>query len=220
MTLMPVWNTSARGSSESNAGASRWISQRSVTPSSGWPPVSRGSPITLNTWPRVTSPTGTLMPAPVFTTMAPRLRPSVGFRATTRTRLSPICWATSPVMTTAWPSTSEVIWTAWLISGSAPRGNSTSTTGPAMATTWPSLRWPVCVLAVSVTVIGVYSGGRANGAGGSMHEGHAVEVVEVLAEGVGRREVVRQQRVRRVAVLAQGLGTAHDLHDLGGDGVL
>ena len=43
--------------------------------------ASSGSPMTLNTWPSVTSPTGTLMPRPVLCTAVPRVRPSVGFRA-------------------------------------------------------------------------------------------------------------------------------------------
>jgi hypothetical protein len=52
------------------------------------------------------SPTGTVMPAPVLRTGVPRVRPSVGFRQMARTRLSPICWATSArTVTTVLPST-------------------------------------------------------------------------------------------------------------------
>ena len=43
--------------------------------------VSRGSPMTLNTWPSVPLPTGTVMPRPRFFTGVPRTRPSVGFMA-------------------------------------------------------------------------------------------------------------------------------------------
>ena len=65
-------------------------------------------------------------------------RPSVGFRQMTRTRLSPICCATSAVIVIVSPSSSMSISSALLISGSASGGNSTSTTGPAIATTRPS----------------------------------------------------------------------------------
>ena len=54
--------------------------------------------MTLNTWPSTPSPTGIVMPCPRLRTTVPRRRPSVGFRQMTRTRLSPICWATSAVI--------------------------------------------------------------------------------------------------------------------------
>ena len=115
MTLMPVSNICARGSSSSNGGGSRWMSQRSSTaPMSS---VSSGSPMTLNTWPSTASPTGTVMPRPVLRTTAPRTRPSVGFRQMQRTRPSPICCATSAVTVTFSPSSSRSISTAMLISG-------------------------------------------------------------------------------------------------------
>ena len=98
MTLMPVSNMSARGSSWSNAGESRWISHRSSTaPMSS---VSSASPSTLKTWPSVASPTGTDSPRPRFRTGVPRCRPSVALRHTQRTRPSPICCATSAVTVT------------------------------------------------------------------------------------------------------------------------
>ena len=96
--------------------------------------------MTLKTWPSTASPTGTEMPRPVLTTVAPRARPSVGFRQTQRTRPSPICWATSAVMMISSPSTTSFTWTAVLISGRACGGNSTSMTGPAMATIRPFSR--------------------------------------------------------------------------------
>ena len=88
MTFTPVSNILAEGSRASNDGAERWMSQRSGVPCSG---VSRQSPITFQMWPRVPSPTGACTPWPVLTTGAPRTRPSVGFMAMARTRLSPIC---------------------------------------------------------------------------------------------------------------------------------
>src|SRR3954451_3183802 len=148
------------------------------------------------------------MPRPVLRTIVPRLRPSVGFMQITRTRLSPICCATSAVMWMVLPSSSASISTAKLISGSASWGNSTSTTGPAMATTRPSLRAPLSVEVVSaVTVIAglLLFGFRA-----------VLEQIGIAALDRVGEEVVD------VALLpgAQGLGPTDDLHDLGGDRVL
>ena len=68
--------------------------------------------MTLKMWPSTSSPTGTVMPRPVFVTTAPRVSPSVGFRQTARTRPPPSCCATSAVTTTDSPPTSIVISTA------------------------------------------------------------------------------------------------------------
>src|ERR1700677_2747338 len=54
-----------------------------------------------------------------------------------RTRPSPICCATSATTVIVLASRLMSISTAWLISGRAWGGNSTSTTGPAIATTRP-----------------------------------------------------------------------------------
>ncbi len=138
MTFTPVSNIWALGSSESNEGALRCISHRSApTPAVG---SSRPWPITLNTWPSVASPTGTVMPLPVLRTTVPLVRPSVGFMAMARTRWEPICWATSATIVTLLPSTVTSNSRAVLISGSSPWGNSASMTGPAMPTMWPSRR--------------------------------------------------------------------------------
>ena len=59
-----------------------------------------------------------------------------------RTRPSPICWATSATMISFSPSRVTSTSTAPLISGRAWGGNSTSMTGPAMATTRPVGRLP------------------------------------------------------------------------------
>src|SRR6478735_9827619 len=152
------------------------------------------------------------MPRPRLRTSVPRRRPSVGFMVTTRTRLSPICWATSATTVTSWPSTSRVISRAWLISGSEPRGNSTSTTGPAMATTRPAFSSVV----FSVTVIG----GGGSSSRRSVGPGRLVQPVEVFGECVLGGEPARHQIFLAALVRAQGLGAADDLHDLGGDGVL
>src|ERR1700691_5214831 len=80
------------------------------------------------------------MPRPVWRTTAPRTRPSVGFMQTQRTRPSPICWAPSPVTVIVSPAMTMSTAMAWLISGSECGGNSTSTTGPAIATTRPVSR--------------------------------------------------------------------------------
>src|SRR5580692_3714111 len=142
--------------------------------------VSRGSPSTLNTWPSTASPTGTVIPRPRFRTGAPRTRPSVCCIQMQRTRPSPICWATSAVTWWDDPSSSMVNSTAWLISGSACGGNSTSITGPAMATTRPSSSTRPVVSFVCAVV------------------------------------VMRSSSLR----MAERLGSADDLHDLGRDGVL
>src|SRR3984957_6425631 len=179
MTLMPVSNIWALGSSWSNAGAGRWISQRSSMPSM-WS-VSSGWPSTLKTWPRTALPTGTEMPRPRLRTAAPRTSPSVCCMQMQRTRPSPICWATSAATVWVDPSSSMSNSTSKLISGSACGGNSTSITGPAMATTRPSSSArPVVPSALSAVV------------------------------------VMRSSSLR----LAERLGSADDLHDLGGDGVL
>ena len=93
------------------------------------------------------------MPRPRLRTGAPRLRPSVGFMAMARTRLSPMCWATSATIVVVSPSTSVSNSRAQLISGRLSGGNSTSTTGPTMATMRPSLRpvWPAW--AVTLTAL-------------------------------------------------------------------
>src|ERR1700738_3791199 len=80
-----------------------------------------------------------------------------------------MCWATSATMVVLSPSTSVSNSRAKLISGRASGGNSTSTTGPMMATMRPSLR---AVFGASLTMLtGVpplwwsYSGARRAGLG-------------------------------------------------------
>ena len=109
MTLMPVSNMVADGSRVSKAGAWRWISHRSATSPSSSEVMSSGSPITLKTWPSTLSPTGTVMPgAGVARPRCRGVRPSVGLRQMARTRLSPICWATSARTSISLPSTVDV----------------------------------------------------------------------------------------------------------------
>src|SRR5205814_8346335 len=119
-----------------------------------------------------------------------------------RTRFSPICCATSATMEIVSPSSSISISMAVLISGRASGGNSTSTTGPAMATTRPSFS-SVPARSSAVMVIGstpLLSLGSLCG------HAHA----EVLAERL----------LRALSAVAEGLGATDDLGDLGGDGVL
>jgi hypothetical protein len=135
-------------------------------------------------------------------TGCPRTRPSVGFMQIARTRLLPSCWATSASTVTVPDSSSTSNSTALFSSGSAPRGNSTSITGPAMATTRPSF---VAVGVSSVMVMRVMSPGvgaqRWNRRGG---------------RGRNVADVVR----RRLVAGVEGFGAADDLHDLGRDRVL
>ena len=102
-TLMPVSRISVRGSSWSKGGGSRWIDQRSLI-SREAAGTSSGTPSTLNTCPLVTSPTGTVIGPPVLTTVAPRVRPSVGAMEMVRTVLSPRCCSTSSVRVRVSPS--------------------------------------------------------------------------------------------------------------------
>ncbi len=90
---MPVSKISAVGDRSSNAGALRWISHRCSACTGS--PSSIGSPSTLKIRPSVSSPTGTLIGAPVSTTSSPRARPSVASIAIARTWLSPRCCCTS-----------------------------------------------------------------------------------------------------------------------------
>jgi hypothetical protein len=132
MTLRPVSNTSISVVWSSNAGGARWIGSilsalTSPLPSIAWPSTS-------NTRPRVTSPTGTVIGAPVSRTSVPRARPSVVVIATARTQLLPRCCWTSH---TSGVSPSRRISTALRIEGSCPAGNSMSTTGPVIWITRP-----------------------------------------------------------------------------------
>src|SRR6266545_1022486 len=136
ITLMPVSNIWVLASSSSKGGGSRWMGHRSsyVIVSAA---TSSGSPRTLYTCPRVPGPTGTVMGWPVFSTGVPRISPSVGFRAIVRTTPSPMCCATSQVMTSVSPSSVRSTRTAVFTSGRSSSGNSTSTTGPITRTTRP-----------------------------------------------------------------------------------
>src|SRR6186997_1846803 len=133
MILRPVSNTSTSVVWSSKAGGARWIGR--WTAASTGPLRSIARPRTSNTRPRVASPTGTVIGAPVSTTLVPRASPSVVVIATLRTQLLPRCCATSHTSGSP-PSTS--ISTAFRIFGSWPAGNSMSTTGPVIWMTRPS----------------------------------------------------------------------------------
>ena len=62
------------------------------------PVSSTGSPITFITRPSVSLPTGTVTGVPRLSAFMPRTRPSVGCSAMVRTRPSPMCCATSTMM--------------------------------------------------------------------------------------------------------------------------
>src|SRR5699024_8721987 len=151
--LIPVSNIWVLDSSWSNGGGSRWIGQRSVT--SRVSPSGRfsASPMTLNTLPLVMSPTGTVIGAPVSVTLPPRTRPSVGFSAIARTRLSPRCWATSRVISLLSPASSTVVFSALYISGMASGGNSMSMTGPMTRAIRPTPGSPASAAGVSDAVV-------------------------------------------------------------------
>ncbi len=153
MTLMPVQNTSVFDSSWSNVGAGAWMPRRSVICSED-SSTSSGLPSVFHTWPSVTSPTGTVIASPVSRTSVPRTRPSVGCIEMARTRLSPMCWATSRVSVRCSTSPSPAskvtsTFSALNNSGICSEGNSTSTTGPVTRATRPT---PVIVSGVAVIV--------------------------------------------------------------------
>src|ERR1039458_8949008 len=127
------------------------------------------------------------MPRPVWRTTAPRTNPSVGFMQTQRTRPSPICCATSPVTVMVLPSSSMANSTAWFISGNECGGNSTSTTGPEMAT-----KRPVSRMVLSGAMVICFSLSRAERFGAA-HDFHNFGGDRVLAGSVhNARQVLAQ----------------------------
>ena len=84
------------------AGALWWMGLLSLA--STGPLPSMGWPTTLNMRPRVSSPTGILMGAPVAVTGQPLERPSVELRAMQRTVLPPSSCTTSAVTVPCPPS--------------------------------------------------------------------------------------------------------------------
>src|SRR5256885_6151061 len=123
-TLIPVSRISTLACCSEIGGAGRWIGH--VVPPSGVGSSSIELPITLNIRPRVSTPTGTDMEAPVACTGSPRRMPSVASMAMHRTTLSPMSDETS--RTIFRPST--VTSRASNSSGWSPGPNSTSTTAP------------------------------------------------------------------------------------------
>jgi hypothetical protein len=96
-TLRPVSKTSLIASCSSNAGAGRWMGAVRVGVNLPRLTSSRASPRRLKMRPLVSSPTGTLIGAPVSATTMPRRKPSVVAMAMQRTTSLPRCWATSSV---------------------------------------------------------------------------------------------------------------------------
>ena len=114
-TLMPVSSNSISDACSENVGAARCIGI--FFSALIGPALSTGWPRTFIILPRVLSPTGTLIGAPVFFTSNPRFKPSVVPIAIVRTIPSPICCCTSKVKS---PSS---INSASKIFGIASRGN-------------------------------------------------------------------------------------------------
>ena len=153
MTLMPVSNMRADGSRASNDGASRWISQRSM---SAKPSGSSSSGITPGV-PHVPEHLladghGDALPGVAHATCRGSGRRSASCRspapgprrAAGRPRPAP--GSSSPATTMSNSS-------ALLSSGRAPRGNSTSMTGPAIPTTRPSVWRPVSFSVMVISVL-------------------------------------------------------------------
>ena len=91
--MMPVTSTSLLVDWLVKAGGALWMGSRRTYLTG--PASSTGSPVTLMMRPRTVSPTGTEMGALVFSTLAPRTRPSVESMAMARTVFSPMCRETS-----------------------------------------------------------------------------------------------------------------------------
>src|SRR5271155_3399611 len=133
-----------------------------------YPSSSRQSPSASNTWPLTPSPTGTEIESPVSITSTPRTSPSVGCIEMVRTRLSPRCSATSSVNVFASDSNVTSACRALNSSGTEPRGNSTSTTGPVIRTTRPLVSvlleffdFSVCLVVAAISsslLMGLFSG--------------------------------------------------------------
>src|SRR6266576_3269377 len=124
ITLIPVSRISTLACCSEIGGAGLWIGH--LVPPSGVGSSSIELPTTLNIRPRVSTPTGTDMEAPVACTGSPRRMPSVASMAMHRTTLSPMSDETS--RTIFRPST--VTSRASNSSGWSPGPNSTSTTAP------------------------------------------------------------------------------------------
>src|SRR6478752_3445927 len=206
MTLMPVSNIWVLDSSWSNAGAVRWMPQRSlaskVSPSARF----MTSPVVLKTLPRVMSPTGTVIGPPVSCTGVPRTRPSVGCREMARTMLSPMCCATSRFRCRLTPSTSTSVVSRLYCSGMPSTGNSTSTTGPMMRemrptppTAWVSLRSLTDAVMVSLSFRSRALGQRA---------GAADDFADLLGD-LGLTSLVRQAGVLLDELLGVVRGRLH-----------
>ncbi len=121
--MIPVSRISVSVDCSSNVGAFLWIGRCFSTVGAGW--LSIGSPRTLKIRPRVFSPTGTVMGAPVATASIPLTRPSVEPMAIQRTVSSPRCWDTSA---TSFLPSFMVMLIASLISGKCPWLNLISNT--------------------------------------------------------------------------------------------
>src|SRR3954454_9706075 len=190
ITLMPVSNISVLDSSWSKAGALRWIPQRSLTSSVSPSSRLRHSPRVLKTWPRVASPTGTVIGPPVSLTWAPRTRPSVGCREIARTMPSPMCCATSrESVRVSSPSVSSVSSRLYM-SGIESTGNSMSTTGPMTRAIRPPVPSVAVLVSSAVAVMSLNSllfvaGFRRWLFAGSVRVGQGVDATDDLADFLG-----------------------------------
>src|SRR2546422_2345490 len=206
MTLIPVSRISTLACCSEIGGASRWIGH--LVPPSGVGSSSIVLPTTVNMRPRVSTPTGTELEAPVACTGPPRRMPSVASMAMHRTTLSPMSDETS--RTIFRPST--VTSRASNSSGWSPGPNSTSTTAPMTWLIRPSrgafLFGPPCACPASAfSVFGAFAlvfairappSSRARGLGAA-HDLHQLGGDSSLAD------LVRVER-QRVDQIAGGVG--------------
>src|SRR4051812_12983289 len=186
MTLIPVSNICVLDSSWSNAGALRWMPHRSLTSSSSPSSRLRHSPRVLNTWPSVTSPTGTVIGPPVSLTWAPRTRPSVGCSEIARTMPSPMCWATSSERVRVSPPRVNSVSSRLYMSGIESTGNSMSTTGPMTLAIRPPVPSVAVLFSSAVAVMSLNSlTVRRWLFGRSVGVGQGVDAADDLADFLG-----------------------------------
>src|SRR5690606_26287383 len=156
------------------------------------------SPKTFMIRPNTLRPTGTEIGAPVSTACIPRTKPSVDAMAMHRTVSLPKCWAASSVKWILMSSDSKSMRIALFRSGSCPGGNCTSTTGPMTCTTRPTRFWLSLMARASFIPTSAHAAALDSRGGG------APAPAGVPSNGAD----------------VEGLGPAHDLRDLLGDGRL
>src|SRR5216683_7197315 len=170
------------------------------------PTSSTGSPVTFISRPSVSSPTGTVIGAPVSITSIPRTRPSVESIEMHRTMLSPRCCATSSTRLNGRSSIDGLVTRSALrIDGSEPLENSTSMTLPKI---WLIRPVDCSLIAASfpagVCLRSLYARRRLL----------TLSAPRGLVCSAGELGSAALRQVTAVLLAAQGFGAADDIHQL------